>query len=191
MPNYIRRLSIALINAVLTFPLPAQQGSAPTGGAPSATQAPGDQPGEGPQARQQIHRLAVLGQYLGLTEDQKREWMRIQRETGQAVRAARNDSSLNEGQMQQKLKSIHAEQKRQLLALLTPQQQEALKKWWDEQREKQKASGSSPSADVSASNSTSDKGSAKDDDFFSGMVQDDDQPAAPRPIQKNPAPPHR
>lgn len=190
MPSYIRRLSIALINAVLTFPLPAQQASAP-GDAPSATQARDDQPGEGPRARQQAHRLAVLAQYLNLTDDQKREWMRIQRETGQAVRAARNDSSLNEGQIQQKLRGIHAEQKRQLLGLLTPQQQEALKKWWDEQREKQKASGSSPSADVSGSNSTSDKTSAQDDDFFAGMVQDDDQPAAARPSQKNPAPPHR
>ena len=72
MPNYIRRLSIALINAVLTFPLPAQQASALGGGAPSATQAPGDQPGEGPQAHQQVHRLAVLAQYLSLGDDQKR-----------------------------------------------------------------------------------------------------------------------
>ena len=183
MPTYIRRILLASINAVMIFPLAqAQQGSAPGGNASAAPQAQGDQ--QSAQAReQQQRRLALLSQYLSLSDDQKRQWVQIQRDTMQNVRTARRDDSLNEEQMQQRIKEIHAGQKRQLLALLTPQQQEALKKWWDEQKQKQQ--GKSPDA----SGSFQDKPGAKDDDFFAGMVQDQDPAPSQAQNQNKKAPP--
>jgi hypothetical protein len=166
MPMYIRRILSMLMNAVMIFALAAQaqQGPTPGGNASTTPQAQGDQPGA--QARQQqLRRLALLAQYLNLSDEQKRQWMQIQKETTQNVRAARKDDSLNEEQMQQRIKEIHAEQRRQLLALLTPQQQEALKKWWDEQKQKQQNRGADAAPDSAA-------GGTKDDDFFAGMVQD-------------------
>ena len=176
MPMYIRRMTLAIINASMILPLAAQaqQSAAPTG-SPAPAQAQGDQPAQ----RQQ--RLALLAQTLNLTVDQKRQWMQIQRETTQNVRAVRKDDSLNEEQMQQKLKEVHAEQRRQLLALLTPQQQEALKKWWEEQKQKQQEKGAGATPDSVAN------AAGKDDDFFAGMVQDPDPPAHLRPSPKSQA----
>ncbi len=101
--------------------------------------------------------------------------------------AARRDDSLNVEQMQQKIKEIHAEQRRQLLAILSPQQQESLKTWWEEQRRKQQEKKS----DAAAPGASEDKPGASDDDFFAGMVQDDDPAAGPAQArnQKKPAPP--
>lgn len=182
MPTYIRRILLASINAMMIFPLlaQAQQGSAPGGNASAAPQAQGDQ--QSAQTRQQQQRrMALLAQYLNLSDDQKRQWVQIQRDTMQNVRTARRDDSLNEEQMQQRIKEIHAEQKRQLLALLTPQQQEALKKWWDEQKQKQQ--NKSPDAPDAVS-----PAGTKDDDFFAGMVQDPD-PAPQAQNQNKKAPP--
>jgi hypothetical protein len=167
MPTYIRRILITLITAMMIFALAAQaeQGAAPGGNASAAPQGQGDQ--QSAHAQQQLRRLALLAQYLNLSDDQKRQWMRIQKETMQNVHAARKDDSLNEEQMQQRIKGIHAEQRRQLMALLTPQQQEALKKWWDEQKQKQQNRGPDAAPDSAAGPAGS-----KDDDFFAGMVQD-------------------
>ncbi|HEY6306022.1 MAG TPA: hypothetical protein VI488_06115 [Candidatus Angelobacter sp.] len=183
MPIYIRRILLTFLNALMIASLAAQaQQSSASAGNPAAagTPAQADQPADREQQRQQQRRLAMLVQILSLTEDQKRQWLQIQKQTNQNVRATRKDDSLNEEQMQQKLKEIHAEQKRQLLALLAPQQQEALKKWWEEQRQRQQEKGASGSA-----------AGAKDDDFFAGMVQDSDPPARPAPAhnQNKPATP--
>lgn len=165
MPMYIRRILPTLMNAVMIFALAAQAQQGPTTGG-NASAAPHDQGDQqGAQARQQLRRLALLAQYLNLGDEQKRQWMQIQKETTQNVRAARKDDSLNEEQMQQRIKEIHAEQKRQLTALLTSQQQEALKRWWDEQKQKQQNKGPDAAPDSAA-------GGTKDDDFFAGMVQD-------------------
>jgi hypothetical protein len=167
MPTFIRRFLITLITSVLIFAsaTQAQQNAAPGGNASAAPQGQGDQ--HGSHAQQQLRRMALLAQYLNLNDDQKRQWMRIQKETMQNVHAARKDDSLNEEQMQQRIKEIHAGQRRQLMALLTPQQQEALKKWWDEQKQKQQNRGPDAAPDSAAG-----PAGIKDDDFFAGMVQD-------------------
>jgi Spy/CpxP family protein refolding chaperone len=182
MSMHMRRILLTIINAMMILPLAAQaQQSGAPADSPAATQAQGDRP-----AQRQQQRMALLAQTLNLTDDQKRRWLQIQKETTQNVRAARKDDSLNEEQMQQKLKDVHAEQRRKLLALLTPEQQEGLKKWWEEQRQKQqqeKGAGAAPDSAAGAA--------AKDDDFFAGMVQDPDPPAhpAPSPNQTKAAPP--
>ena len=89
------------------------------------------------------------------------------------------DNSLNEEQMQEKLKAIHKQNRLQVLAMLTPDQQEELKKWWEEQRavkqqEETKANQNSP--DTAGQG----KASTKEDDFFAGMIQD------PEPAPKLP-----
>ncbi len=186
MPTYVRRILLASINAAMMVALSAhaQPSPAPAAGA----QAQGGQQGDHGQAReQQFRRLAVLAQRLNLTEGQKRQWLQIQRKAAQSVRAARRDDSLNEGQMQQKIKEIHAEQQRQLLGMLTPQQQDALKTWWEEQKQKQQEKKS----EAAGSGASDDKPGASDDDFFAGMVQDDDPVAGPAQVrnQKKPGPP--
>ncbi len=192
MSMIVRRILLASMNALVILSLAAwaQQSSAPPAAdpAPAATQTQGDQHVDREQARQQqFRRLAMLAQRLSLTDDQKREWVQIQKQTTQNVWAARRDNSLNEEQMQRKIKEIHAEQKRQFLALLTPQQQEALKQWWEEQKQKQQEKN----AEAAGSAASQDKPDANDD-FFAGMVQDDDPPPqpAPAPTPKSQAPPH-
>lgn len=168
MPTYIRRSLTAVMSTViiLASAAQAQQGSAPANSS-VAPPIQGDQQSVAGR-QQQLHRLALLAQYLNLSDDQKRQWMQIQKETMKNVRAARKDDSLSEEQMQQKIRQIHAEQKRQVLALLTPRQQEALKKWWEEQKQKQQSKALDTAADSAA------PAESKDDDFFAGMVQDPD-----------------
>jgi hypothetical protein len=169
----------------------AQQSSAPANNAGSAgAQSQSDPQGDRTQIREQNRRrMAMLSQLLNLTDDQKRQWVQIQKDTTQKVQATRRDDSLNEEQMQQKLREIHREQKQQTLAMLTPQQQEALKNWWEEQKQKQQDKGADANADSSAS--TQAKATDKGDDFFAGMVQDPDPASnkSPAPGPKKPAPP--
>ncbi|HEY6270745.1 MAG TPA: hypothetical protein VIX19_01995 [Terriglobales bacterium] len=170
----------AALALLLALEMPAQQSVAGDGGTATNTgqSDPQTQPG------QQQRRPNVMT-YLNLTVEQKGEWLRIQRETAKSIHAARVDDSLNEEQMQQKIKEIHSEQRRQLLALLTPQQQEALKQWWEEQkqqkaREKGTDSPSGPGASTTAG--------AANDDYFAGMVQDDPD-SAPAKAAQTKAPP--
>jgi hypothetical protein len=182
--NHIAAITAAAALLLLALEMPAQQ---PTAGAASATA--NDAQAQSDQRQQQQHRLALLAQYLNLTADQKRQWMKIQREAAQNVRVARKDDSLSEEQMQQKIKEIHAEQRRQILALLTAEQQEALKKWWEEQRRAQ-GKGTEGAGGPGASS----PGGSADDDFFAGMVQDNADPD-PAPgataAQSKAAPPKR
>jgi hypothetical protein len=154
----------------------AQQSPAPAASpAPAEIRSQDDQQA-GAEGRQQFHRIGPVGKYLNMSEDQKRQYLQIQRESAQNVWAARKDESLNEGQMQKRLKEIHAEQRRQLLALLTPEQQETLKKRWEDQKQKQQ----NKSADAAGETASQDKDkpSATDDDLFAGMAQDPEPPAS-------------
>src|SRR5205085_9116857 len=87
------------------------------------------------QMREQQHRRQEeLNRRMNFTENQKQQWVSIQKQTAQQIKATRKDESLNEEQMQEKLKAIHKQNRLQVLAMLTPEQQEELKKWWEEQR---------------------------------------------------------
>lgn len=134
---------------------------------------------------QQRRRQEELNRRLNFTDDQKKQWVSIQRQTNQQIRAVRKDDSLNEQQMQEKLKAIHKENRAQVLAMLTPEQQEELKKWWEEQRAaKRQQETTSDQNSQSAPNTTSQgKSDAKDDDFFAGMVQDPEP--APKQAKKH------
>lgn len=177
--KHIVILAAAAALSFLTLSASAQPGASGNGNAPSnALPNAGQGDPQNGQARQPQRRNVFV--YLNLTNEQKQEWQRIQRETTQNVRAARLDESLSEEQMQQKLREIHAEQRRQLLGLLSPEQQEALKQWWEEQKQ-QKADGNSGSATTAAS-------SANNDDFFAGMVQDP-APGPAKSVQKKPGNP--
>jgi hypothetical protein len=98
------------------------------------------------------------------------------------------DESLNEEQMQEKIRAIHKQNRVQVLAMLTPEQQEELKKWWEEQRLAKQQQGAktdagSSNADNSSGNTSQGKADAKDDDFFAGMIQDPEP--APKPSKKH------
>lgn len=164
----------------LALEMTAQQ---PTANAGSAPQNAGLSDPQSAQAHQQQQRRANVIVYLGLSAEQKQEWLRIQKETAQNVHAARVDDSLNEEQMQQRLREVHTEQRRQLMALLTPQQQDALKHWWEDQKQqKEKEKG----VDGGSGSGAPTPSSVANDDFFAGMVQDS-EPAPAKGNKQNPA----
>jgi Spy/CpxP family protein refolding chaperone len=148
---------------------------------------PSDRPAQPQQWQQLQRRVAVLAQRLNLTKEQKRQWVQINRETTEKVWAARKDDSLNEMQMQARLREIHKQQKQQILALLTPEQLDALKAYSQEQKQKQqqnKPSDSSGNSSNGSSAQSSDNSSDQDDDLFAGMVSDDPAPAQPAQTKK-------
>src|SRR5215467_1356598 len=130
-----------------------------------------DRPPQAQQRLQQQRRLALLAQRLNLTGDQKQQWMQIQKQTAQQIRAVRKDDSLSEEQMQARLKEIHKQQRDQIVALLTPEQQAELKAFWEEQKQKQQSDGSSSSGPQAQNKETENA-----DDLFAGMVSDDPVP---------------
>ena len=174
-----RRALLVGAMALMLFPLMA---NAQAG---TSNQQDNQQGNQAQMHRQQQRRLAMLAQKLNLTDDQKRQWMQIQRETGQKVRAARMDQSLSEEQMQAQLKEIHKQQKEQILALLTPEQQQELKSFWEEQKQKQQ-SDQSPGTGSDPGSAGQNKEGEKEDDLFAGMISDD--PPAPQPQNKKPTP---
>lgn len=136
------------------------------------------------QRQQNQRRFAMLAEKLNLTPDQKKQWLQINRETSQKVRAARKDDSLTEEQMQAQLKDVHKQHNQQILALLTPEQQATLKSFWEEQRKKQQSEASDASSSTTAADNSKDK---DEDDLFAGMVPDPDP--TPQPAKKKAAAP--
>ena len=174
MTGMYRRVWLVIAMAFMMLPGMA---SAQAGGAQQD-----DQQSEQINARQQgQRRLAMLAQRLNLTDDQKRQWMQITRETQQKVRAARKDDSLNEEQMQAQLKEIHKQHNQQIMATLSPQQQEQLKAFFEEQRQKRQQEKASDPDNSNSGSSTQngDSNKEKDDDLFAGMVSDDPVPPPP------------
>jgi Spy/CpxP family protein refolding chaperone len=150
---------------------------------------PSDRPPQAQQWQQLQRRFAALAQRLNLTKEQKRQWQQINRETTEEVWAARKDDSLNEMQMQARLREIHKQQKQQILALLTPEQLDALKAFSQEQKQNQQQNKSSDGNNSGtgakgSSAQSSDNGSDQDDDLFAGMVSDDPAPAQPAQTKK-------
>lgn len=172
MMNSHKQLLFICMAAFLLFPLAAI--------AQSNDNQSDTQNGQQQAHAQQLRRMAMLAERLNLNDDQKRQWMQIQRQTTQQVRAARNDSSLSEEQMQARLKEIHQQQKDQIMAILTPEQQDELKKFWEEQKQKQqqdKTPDGNSTPGPSAQNNP-----ANQDDLFAGMMPDPDpSPNPPQP----------
>jgi hypothetical protein len=155
----------------------------------------GQQPDQIELRKQQLRRLEMLSSRLNFTEDQKRQWIQIQWDTAQKVRAARRDDSLNEQQMQARLKEIHKEHNQKMFAMLSPEQQDNLKKFWEEQKERRQQdkptvdSNAGPSTPESASGASATEAPAtqnkdgeqsqKEDDLFAGMMPEGPLPAQP------------
>ena len=174
----------AILVAAMAFMLLPWSASAQTGGSTTDGQL-NDQQNDQAKRQQNQRRLAMLAQKLNLTDDQKKQWMQINRETGQKVRAARKDDSLSEEQMQAQLKEIHKQHNQQILAILTPEQQAELKAFWEEQRKKQQSDNST----AGPSGQTTDNSNGKEeDDLFAGMVPDPDPAPQPAPKKKAAAP---
>jgi len=143
----------------------------------------GSQPNDVAQMReQQRRRQEEFNRRLSFTDDQKQQWVSIQKQTAQQIKAARMDESLNEEQMQEKIRAIHKQNRTQVLAMLTPEQQEELKKWWEEQRlaKQQQDAKANQNSSGTPNGAPPGKTNPKEDDFFAGMVQD------PEPAPKSP-----
>ncbi|HEV2987060.1 MAG TPA: hypothetical protein VG759_01360 [Candidatus Angelobacter sp.] len=177
--------------ALLSISAWAQNGAGAAGGSNNAAQDGSQQADQNDHVQmreQQRRRQEEFNRRLNFTADQKQQWMLIQRQTAQQIKAARTDDSLNEEQMQEKLRSLHKQNRVQILAMLTPEQQEELKKWWEEQRaaKQQQDAKADPNASNAANTSNAsgqNKTVAKEDDFFAGMVQDPEP--APKTAKKH------
>ncbi|HEY6251441.1 MAG TPA: hypothetical protein VI685_15900 [Candidatus Angelobacter sp.] len=166
-----------LISAMALLLLP-WMASAQTGAAPD------DQQNDQAKRQQNQRRFAMLAQKLNMTDDQKKQWAEINRETGQKVRGVRQDDSLNEQQMQAQLREVHKQHDQQILAILNPEQQADLKSFWEEQKNNQQNKNPGGSPCNQATDSSKDK---EEDDLFAGMVPD---PApTPLPAKKKAAAP--
>jgi hypothetical protein len=148
-----------------------------------------DRPPEAQQRQQQQRRMAMLAQRLKLTADQKQQWQQINRETNEKIWAVRRNESLNEFQMQARLRKIHKEQREQVMALLSPVQQGELKAFTEEQKQRQNkapnnSSGDNSSAGPASSTQNNDNGTDQDDDLFAGMTSDDPAPSDPAQNKK-------
>lgn len=158
--------------------------SAQTGGSADNDQQ-NSQQNDQVKRQQNQRRFAMLAQRLNLTDDQKKQFMQINRETAQKVRAARKDDSLSEEQMQAQLKEIHKQHNQQIFAILTPEQQAELKAFWEEMRKKQQSDSSSANPSGQATDNSNNK---EEDDLFAGMVPDPDPAPQPAPKKKASAP---
>lgn len=185
MSNSYKSLLLTFAACMVFSGMALAQSNAPASGDTQSTGQPNDQSEQTQRRGQQRRRLAMLAQRLNLTADQKRQWMQVQRETAQQVKALRADDSLSDDQKQAKLKEIRKQQKEQVLAILTPEQQSELKKFWEEQRQKQQsdnASGDKP-APVMASAPT--KEDSELDDLFADMTPDPDPVPAQTPAKNS------
>lgn len=172
MATFSKHTLLAVSAALMLLPVgaPAQSPAPQSGNAGQEGAPPDNQQNE---RRQQQRRQAAIAGKLNLTDDQKQQWVRIQRQTAQEVKAARNDNSLSAEQAQAKLKEIHQQTRRQLMALLSPEQQQELKKLWEEQRQKQQQNSPNPNSGPGQDKGNKqDQDDAQADDFFAGMVQD-------------------
>jgi len=171
----LNRRALLAVSAALIF-LPAavlaQNSTPPSGEGNGQGAGPENQRQRGMQARQ---RQEAIASKLGLTDDQKQQWRKIQMQTAKEARTVRGDNSLSAEQKQAKMKEIRKQSRQQIMAVLSPEQQQELKKLWEEQRQKKQNSNSSDEKD-----SGDDDDGAQTDGFFAGMVQD------PAPAQKPP-----
>lgn len=109
--------------------------------AASASRAQSASPGSGqgqPQTQSPAPAQKDLdNEKLNLTKDQKRQIRHIRGEFKPQIEAVREDSSLPAHQKTAKLRELHREMHKQVLAVLTPEQQEIMK---ERQRERHGAS---------------------------------------------------
>jgi protein CpxP len=84
-------------------------------------------PQAGPQAgsrmgNMQTRQLEMLTKQLNLTSDQQAQVKAIQQDTGQQMRAVRNDSSLSEDQKRSKMMDLRKTSQEKIRAVLTDEQ---------------------------------------------------------------------
>ena len=80
-------------------------------------------------------RLEKLDQQLNLTVEQKAKILPILKHEGERIRVVRGNSSLSEGEVQRRIRTIHRETNQRIGDFLTPKQ----KKQWQESRQQQRA----------------------------------------------------
>src|SRR5205809_2976760 len=67
--------------------------------------------------RQAMQRMALLAQRLNLTDEQKKQFQQIGRQTWQQTQTIRQDSSLSDAGKKQKLQELHKQANQQRLGL--------------------------------------------------------------------------
>lgn len=81
-----------------------------------------------------MDRLKELAEKLGLTEDQKAKIKPILQDEMQAMKALRDDTSLDKDAKHQKMMAIRKSHADQILAILTPEQQAKFKAMREQHR---------------------------------------------------------
>ena len=185
MSNSYKSSLLTLAACMVFSGMALGQSNAPASGDTQSAGQPINQSEQAQRRGQQRRRMAMLAQRLNLTPDQKRQWMQVQRETAQQVKALRADDSLSDDQKQAKLKEIRKQQKEQVLAILTPEQQNELKKFWEEQRQKQQSDNASGDKPAPVMASAPNKEDSELDDLFADMTPDPDPVPAQTPAKNS------
>jgi Spy/CpxP family protein refolding chaperone len=82
---------------------------------------------------------------LNLTDDQKAQMKKIREDAKSQIDAVNNDSSLSVDQKQAKIKQIHRDSHKQVMAMLTPEQRKTMRQWRHEHRGEKNAQAPSAS----------------------------------------------
>jgi periplasmic protein CpxP/Spy len=82
---------------------------------------------------------------LNLTDDQKAQMKKIREDAKTQIEAVNNDSSLNADQKQAKIKQIHRDSHKQVMAMLTPEQRKTMRQFRHERRAEKNAQAPSAS----------------------------------------------
>ena len=173
-----QRILLATAAALVLSPMALLAQSSQSGEGQPQAQNKGQQQ-NGPAQRhgarwQAMQRMAMLAQKLNLTDEQKKQFQQIGRQTWQQTQTIRQDSSLSDAGKKQKLQELHKQANQQRLGLLTAEQKEQLKQL----REQRKKDHAAEDKDKTSSNKTD------EDDLFAGMVSDDDdQPPSTGPVR--------
>jgi Spy/CpxP family protein refolding chaperone len=76
---------------------------------------------------------------LNLTDDQETQMKKIREDAKSQIDAVNSDASLNADQKQAKIKQIHRDSHKQVMAMLTPEQRKAMRQWHHEHRAERNA----------------------------------------------------
>src|SRR5690349_19785632 len=114
MSTQHKQLFLICAELVLFSGMALAQSNAPAGGDTQSAGQANSQSEQMQRRGQQHRRMAMLVQRLNLTADQKHQWIRVQRETAQRVKALHADDSLSDEQRQAKMKDIRKQQKEQV-----------------------------------------------------------------------------
>jgi Spy/CpxP family protein refolding chaperone len=179
MTRFIYRIFPVTVAALLlaSYTAFAQQAQDQEKSSSGQTQSDNQEQGQQRQGRRramqrQRQHMAMLAEKLNLTDEQKQQFQKINKDMRKQAVAIRRDSALNDDQKKEKMQSLRKQAHQQMFGVLTQEQKDKLKELREEhmkEQNKDKPSGDQASAKKLGTSAND------DDDPFAGMTSDDDE----------------